>query len=485
MAQKVLIESYDETYVKVVAERAILQEIQEQFTFFAEGYQFAPAYRAKYWDGKIRLLNLKTNLIYKGLIPDIKEFCLKNRYEFVYDHDITEIDADKIYQSLIKNIPLNPDYVPRDYQEEAFKLCIKDMRRLILSPTSSGKSLVLYLLSSYFLIHKMKVLIIVPTTGLVRQMKSDFDDYATKPFPIQMIAEGATKRIEQNCCVSTWQSIYKQTKEWFNQFDVVMADEAHLFEAKEVSSCIEKCTNVQYRFGFTGTLKDSKTNEMVLRGLFGDVYITTTTKELMNDDKVSKLEIRSLILKYSKEESKDIILQKDYNIEIGFIISHEKRMLFIEKMLGNIKGNTLLLFRYVEKHGKIIYERLKERYPDRPIIYIDGSVKGAVREEYRQLIESLNDAIIVASYGVFSTGISIKNLHNCIFCSPVKSKIKSLQSIGRILRKSTNKDIAYLYDICDALVYRSRKGFAFKHYIQRNEYYKAENFNVKTIMVEL
>ena len=175
-----------------------------------------------------------------------------------------------------------------------------------------------------------------------------------------------------------------------------------------------------------------------------------------------------------------------YEDEIQYLISHEQRNKFITNLTLDLKGNTLVLFSRVESHGAVLYERINNsKQSNRKVFFVHGGVDAEEREMVREITERENDAIIVASYGTFSTGINIKNLHNVIFASPSKSRIRNLQSIGRVLRKGKNKTKAVLYDIADDCTYNSRKNYTLNHLIERIKTYNEENFNYEIITIQL
>lgn len=233
------------------------------------------------------------------------------------------------------------------------------------------------------------------------------------------------------------------------------------------------------RIGLTGTLQDAKTHELVLKGLFGSVHKMITTKELMERDQVSQMNIRLLQLRYPEEDRKKV-KDMSYNEEVEFIIEHEKRNKLVAKMAGTLPGNTLVVFQRLE-HGKDLFDKIET---EKQLYYVAGETDKDGREAVRQMAES-NDVVIVASLGVFSTGVNIRNLHNLIFAHPTKSKIKVLQSIGRILRKSDNGQIATVFDIIDDLKYKSRDNFALRHSNERFKYYTTEEFDYKINTIDL
>lgn len=478
----------NEVFVKIECERGTAQELSDYFTFSVPGAKFMPSYRNKFWDGKIRLFNTNNYTIYKGLVSHIQHFCEEREYECVVQDGI--LDTNDISYPELEQYFTGIKYQPRDYQIRAIAHALRNNRALILSPTASGKSLIIYCISKYLLENNCrKVLIVVPTVSLVHQMESDFKEYSITAGHIDdtyKIMSGQEKNnIEAKVVISTWQSIYKMQKSWFEQFDVVIGDEAHLFKANSLVSILNKLENCRYRFGFTGTLDGTQTHKLVLEGLFGPVMRVIQTKDLIENKTLSAFRIKALVLKYSEQVCKE---QKNttYHDEINFLISNEKRNKFIKNLTLSRSGNTLLLFQLVEKHGKVLYNLIKsDAKEDRKIFFVHGGVEAEEREAIRAITEKESNAIIVASFGTFSTGINIRNLHNIIFASPSKSRIRTLQSIGRALRKSENKEIATLYDIADNLSYKSYNNHTIKHFALRIKMYNEEEFDYKIYNIRI
>jgi superfamily II DNA or RNA helicase len=485
----ILLSKVNEAFLRVDGERSTLQELADYFTFFAEGYQFMPAYRNKMWDGKIRLFDARNNTIYAGLLSHIEKFAQDRDYDVQY-HDssvgLTEEFSLQEGKEFIETLRL-PVKI-RDYQLNAFVHAVRKKRCLLLSPTASGKSLIIYALMRYYI--GKKALIIVPTTSLVSQLYKDFSDYGinegwSSDNHVHYIMSGRDKQSDMPVTISTWQSLYKMPKQYFEQYDVIVGDECHLFKAKSLTSIMTKLVNAEYRFGTTGTLDDAQTHKLVLEGLFGRVKKVTTTKELIDKNQLAKFDIKAITLKYPEEICKEIS-NKKYHEEIDFLVGCNKRNAFIRNLAVSLEGNTLVLFQYVEKHGNLLHEIIKEKAGDgRKVFYVYGGTDTELREQVRAIVESEKDAIIVASYGVYSTGVNIKNLHNIIFAHPGKSKIRVLQSIGRGLRISKGKKIAMLYDIVDDLSYKAHKNFAVKHFVARYKYYMEEKFPTKIYKVDL
>ena len=489
--EKISAAKHNEVYISVDTSSSIHRELSDFFKFKVPGYQFMPAYKMRMWDGNVHLYNLMNGTIYCGLLPYLKEFCKSRDYQLEIDaglehkNKFSEQDCDEFLQSL--ELP----FEVRDYQKKAIVEGIRNNRSLLLSPTGSGKSLIIYALTRYY---NKKTLIIVPTISLVSQMYSDFKEYA-KNQPeynvdkvIHPIYGGQEKITGKNVVISTWQSIYKLPKEWFSDFDVVIGDEVHLFKAKSLVSIMTKLENTKYRFGTTGTLDGTQTHKLVLEGLFGTTFSVTTTKTLMEKKQLAELNIECVVLKYDpvsiKAHKKD-----SYQDEIKFLVKNEKRNQFIRNLAVSTKTNCLVIFQLVELHGKVLYELIKEKAhkldPNRKVFFVSGATDADTREEVRKITENERNAIIVASSGVFSTGINIRNLENIIFASPTKSRIKTLQSIGRTLRIGDHSDKAKLYDIVDDMTDKSHKNFAVKHFLERVKIYNEEKFKYKLHKVNL
>lgn len=481
--EKVFIEKVDEVHIRVIAEPSTKMEMSSYFEFFVPGYKFMPAYKNKMWDGKIRLLNTMTGMIYAGLIPYIAKFCETRGYQLEIDAELaerTDIPDDYGYQ-LAKEF--DSAFEPRDYQNEAVVNAISRNRGLMLSPTASGKSFIIYLLARFHAEQGRKVLVIVPTTSLVSQMTSDFVEYNKgRELDVHKIMAGVDKNVEAEYTVTTWQSIYKQRKPFFEKFDVAIVDEAHLAKAKSLTGIMEKMPHVKYRYGLTGTLDDTQTHKLVLEGLFGKVYQVTETKKLIADNTLADFKIKAVVLGYP-DDVKKLNKNKSYQEEIDWIVRNEARNKFIRNLAWSLPGNTLVLFQFVEKHGKLLAPMLEK--DGKNLHFIHGGVSAQDREDVRHTTEASGDNIILASYGTFSTGVNIKRLDNVIFASPSKSKIRNLQSIGRVLRKGNGKESATLYDIVDDMQWKNKKNFAVQHFMERVKTYSNEGFDFKIYNVEL
>jgi superfamily II DNA or RNA helicase len=474
----------NEVYIKLKCEPHILYELQQYFTFEIPNAKFMPQMRNKFWDGTIRLLSVHTGEIYIGLLDKVVEKIKLHdyTYEFVNNkyyglpfevNDYISYEGVKDYMEKICS------YQPRNYQISCVHDALKYNRKLIISPTASGKSLMIYSIVRYFADKEKNILIIVPTTSLVEQMTKDFTDYGWNSEDYcHKIYSGKEKNTNKQVTVTTWQSVYKLEKKFFERYDVVIGDEAHLFKSKSLISIMTKLHQAKYRFGFTGTLDGTQTHKWVLEGLFGPSYKVTRTSELMEKGYIANLDIYCLVLKHLPKRF------DCYEDEVQYLIGNENRNKYIKNLAISLKGNTLILFSRVEDHGEILFNLINST-SDRKVFFIYGGVDVKEREKIREIVETENNAIIVASYGTMSTGINIKNLSNVIFASPSKSRIRNLQSIGRVLRKSKNKNKAVLYDISDDCTINSYKNYTLNHFIERVKIYNDEDFNYEIVSVNL
>lgn len=493
LMDSLIVKKKNETFLTIQCEASIEAELSEHFCFYVPGYKFMPAYKNRMWDGKIRLFDFRSKTLYVGLFKYLKEFCESRDYKIIIEDNKRYGRPDETAQidlnEFVSSIPLTvkgDTITPRDYQLDAIQKVITNTKSLLLSPTASGKSLIIYLAVRYFLNEfDDKVLIIVPTTSLVEQLYADFGDYSSTDTwnheeTCHRIYSGREKfGVKERVIISTWQSIHKLGTQWFQDYGMIIGDEAHNFKAKSLTSILEKCTEAKFRIGTTGTLDGTQTHQLVLEGLFGPVYRVTTTKDLIDSNDLAQLDIDILVLKYKEEICRDIS-NKKYQEEIDFIVRYDPRNRFISNLALDQRGNTLILFQYVEKHGKPLHDILKEKIEnDRKLFYVSGETDVDTREKIRSITENESNAIIVASIGTFSTGINIRRLHNIIFASPSKSQIRVLQSIGRGLRKSDDGIDTKVYDIIDDMHWKSNKNYTLNHGAERIKIYSKERFNYK------
>ena len=486
-----IISKKNDVYLTVETDKGIARELSDFFTFEVPGAKFMPQYRNRMWDGKIRLFSVQTGEIYFGLLSYIEEFAKRNDIEIEYKEgvkDDEQLGATELGEFIGRVSPQSKgtSIQVRDYQMAALDYAIRNNRSLLLSPTASGKSLIIYILSVWYAAKtESNILILVPTTSLVEQMHSDFLDYGFKESMMQKIYQGHSKNITKPITISTWQSVYKIQKKWFDQFSTILGDEVHIFKSKSLTGIMNKMVNCKYRHGFTGTLDGTQTHRLVLEGLFGSVNKVTSTKELMDSDTLAKLKVECIVLRYPDADCK-YMKDLSYQDEVDLIVRDERRNKFIVNLTKHLTGNTLVLFQFVEKHGDVLHTMINKSLDNRKVFYVYGGTDTQTREEIRSITENEKDAVIVASYGTFSTGINIRNLHNIVFASPSKSRIRVLQSVGRALRLGDNKNSARLVDIADDFTHKGKQNFTLRHFMERINIYNEEEFDydIKQISID-
>jgi superfamily II DNA or RNA helicase len=477
----------NEVYLQISSEPHVHRELADYFSFELPEAKFLKRQpRFKYWDGTIHLYSPATGELYGGLLPHLKEWCAERKYNIEYQlndwygsvEEINKFVSPQAVEGFMNKIC---KYKPRDYQYLTVYKALRYNRGLFLSPTGSGKSMMIYSIVRYYAANDKKILLVVPTTSLVEQMIKDFKDYGWNAEEYcHTIYSGKDKNTDKPVVISTWQSIYKFPKKYFDDIDCVIGDEAHLFKSKSLTGIMTKLHNAKYRFGFTGTLDGSKTHKWVLEGLFGACEKVTKTDDLIKQGHLSNFRIKVLVCKH------DYQYFEDYHAEIEYLVTNNKRNNLIKNLVKDISGNTLVLFNYVEKHGEPLFDLINSTIGDtRKVFFVHGGTDVEDREEVRAITEKENDAVIIASYGTFSTGINIKKLHNIIFASPSKSRVRNLQSIGRVLRKGEGKEIATLYDIADDISSNSRQNYTLRHLEERIKIYQEENFKYEVIPINL
>jgi superfamily II DNA or RNA helicase len=491
---RLTITNANESYVRIDCEESIAWELRDAFAFRPPNFQFVPSYKQKLWDGYIRMYNPKTRLIYRGLVDKVIQWAEERQYEVEYndrefDSSFSVAEAKEFIEAL------NPKHPPRDYQIDGFVHAIRSRRKIIISPTGSGKSLLQYMMFIYLMRKGMRGLLIVPRSALVEQMYTDFEDYSKNNGKdmskyCHRIYSGKDKNVDCPLIITTWQSMQNMPKDYFKKFDYVIVDEVHgaienSNTSKILARIISDCVNAKYRIGVTGTLPKGPSVEYNLTGLFGDSYKVISSKELMDRKQLAELSIKCLLLKYGEEECQ-YMKSASYQDEIRYIVTNPARNKLIVNLALSLEGNTLLLFNFVETHGQVLYDMLNKKVKDgRKVFFIHGGTDVEDRELIRTIIEKESNAIIVGSVGVLSTGTNIVALDNVVFASPSKSKIRNLQSIGRGLRVSDTKKSATLYDIADDFSWKSRENYTLKHFFERIKIYSEEKFKFKIYKIDM
>jgi superfamily II DNA or RNA helicase len=467
----------------IVADQSIIRELYENFRFRVEGYRFTPKFKAGIWDGYINLISQR-GICPVGLVPDVMKYAISVGYPVKVSEEFREFKAKLVFDAVALQLP----FELRDYQLAAIDRALEKKRQIMLLATSAGKSVVMYALARTI---PGKTLIIVPNISLISQIESDFNNYSVNNgFSVKenchFIFAGKEKSANTQITVSTWQSIVNiKDNDFFEQFDSVICDEVHLASSKSIVSIMDRCTNAFYRIGVSGTLDGTKTNEMSLTANFGPVHRVVTAKQLMDAGHVTKAVVKPIVLVYPEAKCKPI-RGLPYDDELSVVVQSTRRNKFLSGFADSLQGNSLFLFRFVDKHAEVVKKLIEESDTKKQVHIITADTKKDVREQLRNIVETTDDNIIISTYALFSTGVSINNLHHVVFASPTASSVKVLQSIGRSLRKHESKAIATIWDIVDDFRGDFKtKNYLLKHFEERLESYLSEQFEIKVKEIKL
>lgn len=495
MKDQVTIEKQNESWFKIDGPTHFRQALSDYFSFDVENLHFMKQKnpRLKFWDGKVRLYKSKTGLLPAGLIGKAIEWMAPNNLIKVNIVPVerqpaVEFDLELFLDLIEQAKKNNPKFEYAADQEEAVRHCLKNKRVLLISPTSSGKSFIIYALHRHI---NKKMLIVVPTIQLTTQMKAEFRGYGFDQSigTAYTLFQGQNKNLVINdgdVVVGTWQTLKDMPLEFFQQFEVLIGDEVHELQTNSGSSIAEACTSAYYKIGTTGSLRKSKMHQLALEGLFGPVFQAITTKELMDKGRVSKLKINIVMLKYSDEDKKAFWKHRtDTKSEMEWILAHEKRNRAIRKLALSFSRNTLIMFKG-NKYGFDLFQQLGlDSNHNKRLFYVDGEIDLSDRQDLVSYFEEHDDGLGVVSYGTFQRGISIKNLIHLLYAVPFQAEITTVQSIGRLLRLHDLKDRATLWDFADDLTMDGKTNRALEYLFARVQEYAAADFEYEFHTIHL
>lgn len=471
-----------------------LEQLNISLTRRIEAWKFNPLVKKGIWDGYISYVK-DDKWIPAGLWQEITKICKQYKYELkingvtrMFDKDI---NAESFEQWALEFFENHPDGItPRDYQIEAAFNILKFRRSLSELATSAGKTLISFLTVAYMLEKEKakKILFVVPNVSLVVQATEDFGEYNHEnrvKMLIQQIYSGQKIKQNRNIVVGTYQSLVKKPKEFFEEFDAVIVDETHKAKSNSIKTILQKCTNAVYRYGLSGTIpKDNTLDRLTLMSQTGPLITEVKASFLQKEGHIAGCNVKIVEMNYAPEASKQAFMElatnrydsKDvFTLEQNYIINSTGRLNFITKIIAKVPNNSLVLFHRIE-HGKKLYEMLRQR-SDKKVYYVDGGTNTDIREEYKAKMEAGDDVVIIASYGTFSTGISIKKIHNIFFTESFKSEVIIRQSIGRGLRQHESKDAVNIIDFVDDLRYDGWENYLYRHATARQKIYKQEKFS--------
>lgn len=433
--------------------------LDHKFALMVEGAFFMPLYKLGRWDGKVRFFD-KAGKIYHRLLPDVLPFLES------WGYDITLNDLRKPVELIPTRIDedwfLNKEGMElkvklRPYQLSAVNACLEATSGFIEAATGSGKTWMVAALADVMATHEKRTIVIVPSDDLVKQTVATFRlgllDVG--------VYSGASKDIYHMVVVATWQAL-QNNPSVVAEFDCVVVDEAHGAKAKVVGDLINAHgKDIGYRFGFTGTMPKPAIDQLTLKGSIGEVLFSISAKELMDLGYLAKLEIEPV-------EIEDDVPEEfpDYGSEKAFLSKSPDRLDFLADLIiakAAQYGNTFVLVNSI-KQGKELQKLIKDS------VFLHGADDTEVRAEWYSLFEKRDDLIVIATFGIASTGISIDRIFCEIMIDAGKSFIRCIQSIGRSLRMGHDKDRVHLVDV------HSKLKWSKKHYRERVKYYKQAEY---------
>ena len=468
-----------------------LEQLNISLTKRIDSWRFNPLVKKGVWDGYISYVK-DDKWIPSGLWKEVVDICKEYKYELkingiteLFDKDISAESFEKWALDFFDD----SEITPRDYQIDAAYNILKFRKCLSELATSAGKTLISFLTVAYILEKQKaeKILFIVPNVSLVIQASEDFMDYNYRNqvnIKIQQIYSGQKIRAGRNVVIGTYQSLIKKKAEYFDQFDAVIIDETHKAKSQSIKTILSKCKNADYRYGLSGTIPKSGTlDRLTLMAYTGPLITEVSANFLQNEGHIAKCRVKVIEMDYAPEKAKEAFREMAFNkyeskdvfkFEQNYIINSEGRLNFICNIISRVRGNSLVLFHRIE-HGQKIYEKLRND-SDKTVYYVDGGTDKDIREEYKKKMEVGEEVVIVASYGTFSTGISIKKIHNIFFTESFKSEVIIRQSIGRGLRQHESKDSVTIVDFVDDISSPDWDNYLMRHAKARRKIYKEQKF---------
>jgi superfamily II DNA or RNA helicase len=483
------------------------KQVEISLTKKIHNWYFHPLVKKKIWDGNICFIEKKGPFwkVPIGLWREVLEI----GKEFNIDIDIEGLDKIILgdltleeFQKWVDEFFKDKEITPRDYQIEAAWKIVKYRYSVSEIATSSGKTLISFMIFAF--LKKMglirKFLMIVPNSNLVFQGNDDFTDYGVGELGVRIQQIGGGSKLREGCdlIIGTFQSLVKKDEDFFDEIDAVFVDEAHHTNSMSIKKIVAKCMHSKWRFGLTGTLtKRGSADHLTIQQFLGPVVVEISPDFLFQHNHATPVHIKVVRLNWLSDEIKQKLADlkansqnlegnEIYNLERKLVIESEKRLNYVVDFISKTSKNSLVLFQSVkDEYGKQIWNRLREITNDKEVFYVDGDTDETLREEYKNRMSNGENKVLVATYGTFSTGISINNLHNIFLVESYKSEVLIKQSLGRGMRKMEGKDKVNVIDFVDDFSSPKYKNYLLKHSEARIEIYKNEKFKYKIFNVNL
>lgn len=483
------------------------KQVELSLTKKIHNWYFHPLVKKKIWDGSINFID-KRGPFWKvpvGLWSEVLEIGKEYGYEFHIEGIerlfLTDLKLED-FKTWVDEFFEGSDIEPRDYQIEAAWKIVKFRYSVSEIATSSGKTLISFMIFAFLKSqgYIRKFLMIVPSTNLVIQGTEDFEDYGIDKIgsKIQQIGGGSKMREGCDVVIGTFQSLVKKDKEYFEEFDAVFIDEAHHTNSTSIKKIMSNCMHTGWRFGLTGTLtKRGSADHLTIQQYLGPVLVEISPDFLFRNNYATPVAIKVVILDWLSPEYKDKLAELKsssekmegndlYNLERKLVISNKARLNYIVDFINKTSKNSLVLFQSVkDEYGRNIWNGIRETNSTKEAFYVDGDTNEQLREEYKSRMETGENKVLIATYGTFSTGISINNLHNIFLVESYKSEVLIKQSLGRGMRKMEGKERVNIIDFVDDFSTAGYKNYLMKHSEARIAIYRNENFDYKIFRITL
>lgn len=488
------------------------RQLEISLTKKIHNWYFHPLVKKKIWDGAICFVEKRGSFwkvpigLWREVMEIGEEFGIKidiNGLENIIDPNFTLDDFTQWVNEFFEGgIGGDENMKPRDYQIDSAWRIIKYRYSVSEVATSSGKTLIAFIILAYLKSKGLirKFMMVVPNTNLVFQGTDDFEDYGLNKLGVKIQQIGGGNKIREKCdvIIGTYQSLVKQEEEFFEDVDIVFVDECHQSNANSIKKILSKCMHSKWRFGLTGTLtKRGSADYLTIQQYLGPLVMEIPPSFLFENNYATPVSIKIVILDWLEPEFKEKLSELKindnnlegndiYNIERKLVIESRRRLNYIVDFIGKTSKNSLVLFQSVkDEYGKQIWNLLREKNSDKEVFYVDGETDENLREEYKSRMETGSNKILVATYGTFSTGISINNLHNIFLVESYKSEILIKQSLGRGMRKMEGKEKVNVIDFVDDFSTGRYQNYLMKHSETRISIYQKENFEYKIFRVKL
>ena len=483
----------DRTLTLRSASELEIDQIRITFTKQAKSARFDPRVKRGHWDGNISYFKANRYLP-SGLWHDLVDMC--REFDFELEIDGIERLFDKsvskdMFVEWVNERFGDSAFDQRDYQIETAWKILQHRGCLAELATSAGKSFMSFMSVAYMLEHGMakRVLMIVPTVDLVIQMTTDYTTYNKGTTDLDLIFQqvysGTEDVTNANVVIGTYQSLVKR-KKFLANFDLVIVDEVHRAKSKSIKTILENCIGSSRRFGMSGTIPKPGTLErLTVMAHTGPLITSIKADFLQKEGYISDCEIYVIVMNYAPEHARAGFKQlydrspddrkSVLNLERNYVIESKSRLEFVTDFILKNGKNSLVLF-HRKEYGNLLYDELRMKSKDHQVFYIDGDTPTAVRDAHKKTMEDGEGKILVASFGTFSTGINIKNLHVVYLTESFKSDVIIRQSIGRGLRKHHLKSKLIVVDFVDDFRIGKFNNYLYNHSLQRRRIYKEEKF---------